>query len=684
MKVPNDARFAQARDELLRIGDRLREALPAEDAVAVDDVQEDLRGTRFDVAVIGQIKAGKSTFLNALMERPDLLPTNVSPWTAVITRLHFGSAEGEPDSGLFHFYTQSEWKRVRPQVSAAELIKNWHELEFRPLMGKTHTVEKVDARVLESYLAVGADPDRPEAGRYSPITREADLFFDQAPFPQPLTIVDTLGTNDPDHVREAITLEYVSRAQAYVMVVNGTQPMTRDDLALLTKLKVSLHRERLLLFINRMDRLAAADVAKVRNRVRRIVEDEFPGSEIPVLDGSAYWGNLASKAQPMTLKAILYNARFEALARERAIPRSELEAWRRAPEEHAAEIRHAILLVSGMLDARAAIADVLLREAGLTMLGAARDGLIVTAARAAEVYEREAIRQVETALTLEMEQQGLHEEIERLSRQATGLQEGRALLQMSLGAARQELETACASTAGALREALLQRVDRFAAEAEAQLAQAALGRPPRHWRLDLEPGREALSAELLERMRAAQQWIGGAAAGFRDVIQGHLWRLDPASAHDLSAEAPQEVPLERLLEPIEPAIELDLGGWWRRVRSSPEKLREAAARLRAQVEAELGRPAAELASAAQRSLEEASEATLRRFSEAAERAMDVSGAELERVQAELEHLGTRIEPEGTQELILAARGRAAEYRSAAAQLRKLEQEISGISLPEGS
>src|SRR5262249_4391344 len=43
------------------------------------------------VAVVGQVKAGKSSFLNALMQRGDLLPTHVNPWTAVATRLHFGT-----------------------------------------------------------------------------------------------------------------------------------------------------------------------------------------------------------------------------------------------------------------------------------------------------------------------------------------------------------------------------------------------------------------------------------------------------------------------------------------------------------------------------------------------------------------------------------------------------------------
>jgi GTP-binding protein EngB required for normal cell division len=45
-----------------------------------------------DVAVLGQFKAGKSSFLNSLIER-NVLPVNVLPATAVITRIGHGASE---------------------------------------------------------------------------------------------------------------------------------------------------------------------------------------------------------------------------------------------------------------------------------------------------------------------------------------------------------------------------------------------------------------------------------------------------------------------------------------------------------------------------------------------------------------------------------------------------------------
>lgn len=45
--------------------------------------------TYLDVAVLGQFKAGKSSFLNSLLQQK-ILPTGDLPVTSVITRIHYG------------------------------------------------------------------------------------------------------------------------------------------------------------------------------------------------------------------------------------------------------------------------------------------------------------------------------------------------------------------------------------------------------------------------------------------------------------------------------------------------------------------------------------------------------------------------------------------------------------------
>jgi len=65
------------------------------------------------VSVIGQVKAGKSTLLNALIGQTSLLPSDVNPWTSVITNVHLNSRVAPPDTkALFRFFDADEWDRL--------------------------------------------------------------------------------------------------------------------------------------------------------------------------------------------------------------------------------------------------------------------------------------------------------------------------------------------------------------------------------------------------------------------------------------------------------------------------------------------------------------------------------------------------------------------------------------------
>ena len=54
---------------------------------------ENLLSEKFiDIAIFGQFKAGKSSFINSIIGKP-ILPTGVIPATSVITRIYFGEKE---------------------------------------------------------------------------------------------------------------------------------------------------------------------------------------------------------------------------------------------------------------------------------------------------------------------------------------------------------------------------------------------------------------------------------------------------------------------------------------------------------------------------------------------------------------------------------------------------------------
>jgi signal recognition particle receptor subunit beta len=312
--------LAEIAAETFQLADELRPMLDRDAVVALDNLVEEARHDACRIAVIGQVKAGKSTLINALIGRPGFLPVDVNPWTAVVTSLHFGRPS---DAGaVYQFFDDADWQhlagggrlfelsqRLGIELDAYMLANQVRQMreraeqrlgpQFKPLLGKQHRFETASAEVLARYVCVGdldAGPGGPalDAGRFADITKSADLYFDFDPFACPATIVDTPGTNDPFLVRDEISREALKSADAYVVVLNAQQALSSSDLDLL-RLLHGLQKSRLVVFVNRIDLLnnPEAESAAVVAHIRSKLAAEFPGTAIPIIAGSALWAQAA-------------------------------------------------------------------------------------------------------------------------------------------------------------------------------------------------------------------------------------------------------------------------------------------------------------------------------------------------------------------------------------------------------
>ena len=160
-----------------------------------------LEKSPFTVAIIGQMKVGKSTLLNALVER-DLAPTGVAETTATINRFVYGSG-AECDKFRIHFKDDA----VDPADEPLENLANW--------LGEMSDIEKV--KCLE--------------------------FRADAAFLKDYHLIDTPGTRNvvTEHEevinaflaekREGETLAHGSRANAVLYAINPN--VRADDMELL-------------------------------------------------------------------------------------------------------------------------------------------------------------------------------------------------------------------------------------------------------------------------------------------------------------------------------------------------------------------------------------------------------------------------------------------------------------------
>ncbi len=314
------ARLADARERATALASRLIALAEGETAEALKVLVQDLDSRVCCIAITGQVKAGKSSLISVLVEEPELLPADINPWTAVITKLHFG-APGKPQSGAsFKFFTCDEWRRLSYGGHTRELTEricpdfDWNALKaqveamqeraarklgprFEDLLGTAHAHPVIVPGLLNRYVGAGEPDEGPASGgegEYSDITKVANVYFDLGAFSFPTTLIDTPGVNDPFLVRDEITRQNLESADICVVVLTARQPLSTADLSLLRLLR-GLNRKGVIVFINKSDEIAGGEevLNEVSRRVEAVLQQEFPSASIQIVCGSAI---LARKA----------------------------------------------------------------------------------------------------------------------------------------------------------------------------------------------------------------------------------------------------------------------------------------------------------------------------------------------------------------------------------------------------
>ncbi len=289
----------------------------------IEAIDSRINGAMVSVSFIGQVKAGKTSLVNALMGKPDFLPSDVNPWTAVVTQLFFDKPGGPHHGAEFTFFDDQQWDKLASRGGrlgeiAAEIpesedkysdihaeIERMQERakkhlgdKFEKLLGKTHRFDNASTEVISRYICAGDDPDalvkQHVQGRYADITRNASIYFEAEKFAFPTILVDTPGLNDPLLIREEVTLQSLEKSQIFVLVLSAHQAFSSSDLYLLRILN-SLRFDRLVVFVNRVDELTnpEADVPAIRKHIMGFLAREIPDADIPIIFGSAEYANLA-------------------------------------------------------------------------------------------------------------------------------------------------------------------------------------------------------------------------------------------------------------------------------------------------------------------------------------------------------------------------------------------------------
>lgn len=206
----------------------------AEQAEAVRQVRARLEQNRFTVAVVGEFKRGKSTFINALLGA-DALPTDVLPCSATLNRVTYG-------------------------------LKEAVTVEFRDGRSETVPFER-----LADYVTKLS----PDSATLAATVKQATIYYPTPYCQNNVDVIDTPGLNDDKSMTD-VTLSVLPSIDAAIMVILAQSPFSEFEREFLETRLLASDLGRVVFVANGIDmfrRPGDADrvIANIEERVRTMV-----------------------------------------------------------------------------------------------------------------------------------------------------------------------------------------------------------------------------------------------------------------------------------------------------------------------------------------------------------------------------------------------------------------------------
>ena len=200
--------------------------------ISLEEIKEKIEKDTLTIGVIGQMKCGKSTFLNSFVFKDNVLPAATTPMTAALSVITYG----EKEHIVAEFYTADEWAEQKIQALREE-SEATDTLDASKIKAAKEFVSKANklGTSLDSYLGktkedsfrqlieyVGAE------GKYVSITKSVTIYYPNE-YLKGVEVVDTPGFNDPIVSREERTKAFLAKADVVIMMLYAGRPFDATD-----------------------------------------------------------------------------------------------------------------------------------------------------------------------------------------------------------------------------------------------------------------------------------------------------------------------------------------------------------------------------------------------------------------------------------------------------------------------
>lgn len=234
---------------------------------------------KLNIGVIGQVKAGKSSFLNTvLFDGKEILPKASTPKTATLTKMEYS------DENIIEieYYSREDWEVIEDNAAQADILDGEIFTSARELVDMVTDngidvdeklekgIEQLRFNTYEDLIAqlnqyVGED------GKYTPLVKAVTLYLNKEDF-KGISIVDTPGLNDPIVSRTLRTKEFIEVCDVVFFLSQSSSFLDKSDWELLSAQLPQKGVKKLVLIASKYD-------SGIRDVLREEAEDDIFGGD---------------------------------------------------------------------------------------------------------------------------------------------------------------------------------------------------------------------------------------------------------------------------------------------------------------------------------------------------------------------------------------------------------------------
>lgn len=240
---------------------------------------------KLNIGVIGQVKAGKSSFLNTLLfEGEEILPKASTPKTANLTKMEYS----QNNIIEIEYYSVDEWEVLEENAkvdldddiytSAREIVEMVERsgIDCRDYLGRGKEQKEFDTY---EHLIENLNDYVGEDGKFTPLVKAVTLYLNKEEF-KGLSIVDTPGLNDPIASRTIRTKEFMELCDVVFFLSQSGSFLDKSDWTLLSTQLPQKGVKKLVLIASKYDS-GIRDILRIQEEDDIFGEDENVADNIP-------------------------------------------------------------------------------------------------------------------------------------------------------------------------------------------------------------------------------------------------------------------------------------------------------------------------------------------------------------------------------------------------------------------